>query len=119
MPGTRSSRLTNVRRAARGVTIGASAVGLMSLPAGASAQPTRLSPLARGLSYYHGKTVTLVAPDSPGGGFDQWARLLQPALSAYLHASVNVANIPAGNTVAGQDTVAKAAPNGLTVGWLN
>ncbi|HVB05127.1 MAG TPA: hypothetical protein VNF07_02630 [Acidimicrobiales bacterium] len=91
----------------------------MSLPAGASAQPTRLSPLARGLSYYHGKTVTLVAPDSPGGGFDQWARLLQPALSAYLHATVNVENIPAGNTVAGQDSVAKAAPNGLTVGWLN
>lgn len=74
---------------------------------------------AQGLAYYKGKTVTFVAPDKPGGGFDQFARAYAPYLQHYLHATVNVINVPAGNTVAGQNEVATAKPNGLTVGWLN
>lgn len=115
----RSSR-SALRRVGVGATVGAAAIGLVAtaIPAGASTAQ-HLSPLQQGLNYYRGKTITLVSPDSPGGGFDQWARLLQPALAAYLHATVDISNIPAGNTVAGQDFVAKAQPNGLTVGWLN
>ena len=74
---------------------------------------------ATGLAYYKGKTVTFVAPDKPGGGFDQFARVYAPFLARYLRANVNVVNVPAGNTVAGQNQVATSKPNGLTVGWLN
>ncbi|MGH9917289.1 MAG: hypothetical protein ACRD6W_00225, partial [Nitrososphaerales archaeon] len=108
---------TAVMLAALGVTVG--------LPALASAstrnKPTahKLTAVQRGKNYYRGKTITLVSPDKPGGGFDQWSRLVAPALGAYLHATVNVSNIPAGNTIAGQDDVAKAKANGLTVGWVN
>ena len=75
--------------------------------------------LQKGKAFYQGKTINFVSPASPGGGFDQWARLVAPELASYLHATVNVSNIPAGNTVAGQDFVAHAAPDGLTVGWMN
>lgn len=75
--------------------------------------------LQKGLQFYNGKSVTFVSPDSPGGGFDQYARTYAPFLAHFLHASVNVEDIPAGNTIAGQDFVAHASPNGLTVGWLN
>ena len=71
------------------------------------------------LSYFNGKTITMIAPDNPGGSFDQWSRLVAPAMGKYLHATVNVENIPPGNTVVGQNTLAHAQPNGLTVGWLN
>jgi tripartite-type tricarboxylate transporter receptor subunit TctC len=71
------------------------------------------------LSYFNGKTITLIAPDNPGGSFDQWGRLVAPAMGKYLHATVNVENIPPGNTVVGQNTLASSQPNGLTIGWLN
>jgi tripartite-type tricarboxylate transporter receptor subunit TctC len=73
-----------------------------------------------GLAYYKGKNMTFVAADSPGGGFDQYARDYAPYIAKYLGlASDNVLNIPAGNTVAGQNAVAGSTPNGLEVGWLN
>jgi len=71
------------------------------------------------MAYYQGKTIEFVAADNIGGGFDQYARAYAPYIAKYLNATVNVVNIPAGNTVAGQDAVAKSTPNGLTVGWLN
>lgn len=75
--------------------------------------------LQQGLSFYRGKTITFIAPDKPGGGFDQNTRVYAPYLGHYLHANVNVVNVPAGNTVAGQNQLASSKPNGLTVGWLN
>jgi tripartite-type tricarboxylate transporter receptor subunit TctC len=71
------------------------------------------------VSYFHGKTITLVAPDNPGGSFDEYSRIIAPLMGKYLGATVNVENVPAGNTVVGQNTVAHAQPNGLTIGWLN
>jgi tripartite-type tricarboxylate transporter receptor subunit TctC len=71
------------------------------------------------ISYFHGKTITMIAPDNPGGSFDEWSRLVAPAMGKYLGATVNVENIPAGNTLVGQNTLAGAQPNGLTIGWLN
>jgi tripartite-type tricarboxylate transporter receptor subunit TctC len=74
-----------------------------------------------GLAFYAGKTITFVAADNVGGGFDQNARAYAPYLSKYLGANVNVINIPAGNTVAGMNFVAGTNNSnpGLTVGWLN
>jgi tripartite-type tricarboxylate transporter receptor subunit TctC len=84
---------------------------------GASAKLT-----CAGIAYYKGKTITFVSPDSPGGGFNSNAGAYQPYLAAYLGATVNVINIPAGNTVAGMNDVAgtnTSANVGLTVGWMN
>ena len=74
-----------------------------------------------GINYYKGKSITFVAPDNVGGGFDQNARVYAPYLAQYLGATVTVTNIPAGNTVAGMNAVAATNTNnpGLTVGWMN
>lgn len=71
------------------------------------------------MAFYKGKTVTIIAPDKPGGSFDSWSRLLATYMSKYLHATVKVRNIPPGNTIVGQNTLASSTPNGLTMGWIN
>lgn len=71
------------------------------------------------LAYYKGKTVTFIAPDKPGGSFDEWSRLLAPEMGKYLGATVNVENVPPGNTIVGQNQLASSSSNGLTIGWLN
>lgn len=71
------------------------------------------------LAYYKGKTITFIAPDKPGGSFDEWSRLLAPVMGQYLHATVNVENVPPGNTIVGQNQLAASSPDGLTIGWLN
>jgi tripartite-type tricarboxylate transporter receptor subunit TctC len=96
------------------VALAASACGSASTKSGAATTST-----GPDLSYFKGKTITLIAPDNPGGSFDQWSRLIAPEMGTYLHATVNVENIPPGNTVVGQNTLASSAPNGLTIGWLN
>ena len=71
------------------------------------------------MSYFNGKTITFIAPDKPGGSFDEWSRLLAPVMAQYLHATVNVENVPPGNTIVGQNQLAASSADGLTIGWLN
>jgi tripartite-type tricarboxylate transporter receptor subunit TctC len=70
-------------------------------------------------SYFKGKTITYDVVQPPGGTFYVAAQILAPIVAKYLHATVNVVSVPAGNGVAGQDQVATSAPDGLTVGTLN
>ena len=127
-------RAPAVRRSGRGtarlVAIGA-AVALAAAACGSSthssapATTAALSTSGSGasvtpdLSYFNGKTITMIAPDKPGGGFDNWARTVAPYMAQYLHATINIQNIPAGNTIVGQNTLASSSPDGLTIGWLN
>lgn len=70
-------------------------------------------------SMFKGKTITFISPDAPGGSFNAYTRLLAPLMAKYLGATINVENIPAGNTIIGQNTAANSAPNGMTIGWVN
>lgn len=70
-------------------------------------------------AYFKGKTITLIAPDNPGGDFDLYARIVAPALGKYLGATVNVENVNGGGTVVGTNQMAAAKPNGLTLGVVN
>jgi tripartite-type tricarboxylate transporter receptor subunit TctC len=96
-------------------------VAVMSIPAATSAS-VRIgghkdsAAVLAGLKYYKGKSVEFIAPSTPGGGYDLWARLLAPYLSTYLHATVTVTDITPGNTIPGQDTIARSEANGLTIG---
>lgn len=46
-------------------------------------------------AFYKDKTVELVVPYQPGGGYDTWGRLLAPTLGKILNATVIVKNEPA------------------------
>lgn len=126
-PTLRMWRTAGVAVALTGVTLAGSVSA--AIPAGASPKSQCLSGAAtkiynkltcRGLSFYRGQTVTLISPDAPGGGFDQWARPLAPKLAEFLGAAgVNVVNVSTASGIPGMDQTAHSTPNGLTIGFLN
>ncbi len=67
--------------------------------------------------FLKGKTLEGIVFSSPGGGYDQWARLLGPYLRKYSGASkVIVRNMPgAGGSVAWNYMYSVAKPDGLTI----
>ena len=67
-----------------------------------------------------GETVTFVVPYDPGGGFDQFVRLLEPYLAEELgDVEVNVENQPGGGGLVGANAVYQSNPDDLTIGLIN
>lgn len=95
--------------------------GFIMVPTVASATSAnkKLSPLKHGLAYYRGKTITYIAPTGAGSTYDIGSRAIVKEMSAYLHATINVVNIPSGGTITGQDSLMASPKNGLTIGFLN
>lgn len=67
---------------------------------------------------YPSRAVRLVAPFSAGGGADALARILAKRLSDILGQPVYVENRGGASGVIGTDLVAKAAPDGYTLGFV-
>jgi tripartite-type tricarboxylate transporter receptor subunit TctC len=65
------------------------------------------------------KSIRMIVPFSPGGATDVVARILAPRLTEALGQPVVVDNRPGGATAIGIDLVAKAPPDGYTVGVAN
>ena len=103
-------------RAGAVAAVAASVVTLAACqPPGSSASGSS----SNGASYFKGKTITLIAPDAPGGSYDSYARLFAPYVAKQLGATINVENVPAAGTVQGTNQMAAASPNGLTIGMVN
>ncbi|RYZ08499.1 MAG: tripartite tricarboxylate transporter substrate binding protein [Comamonadaceae bacterium] len=64
------------------------------------------------------KPVTIIVPNAPGGAIDILARLLERNLSDTWKQPVIVQYKPGAGTVMGTDFVAKAAPDGHTIGLV-
>jgi tripartite-type tricarboxylate transporter receptor subunit TctC len=84
------------------------------LLAGCNTGGTTSGPAAA--EFYKGKPVNLIVPYSPGGGFDQYPRLAQPALEAALGTTVVVQNVTGAGGIVGSNAIYRAAPDGLTIG---
>ncbi len=65
------------------------------------------------------KPIKFIIPYSPGGGFDTIVRAFVPALEKALGAEVVPENIPGAGGTKGAATVARAAPDGYTIGIYN
>jgi len=65
---------------------------------------------------YPDHPVRMVVPQAAGSATDNFARLLAPALSAKIGQPVVVDNRPGGALTIGIDAVAKAPPDGYTIG---
>ena len=66
---------------------------------------------------YPSRPVRYIVPYPPGGSTDPMARMIAAKLTERWGQSVIVDNRPGGNTVIGTDFLAKAAPDGYTIGW--
>jgi tripartite-type tricarboxylate transporter receptor subunit TctC len=80
---------------------------LSALAAAASLSPT--------LALAQGRPIRLIVPYAPGGPIDVTARLLAERVKDSL-GTVIIENKPGGGGNIGADAVAKAAPDGLTIG---
>jgi tripartite-type tricarboxylate transporter receptor subunit TctC len=65
---------------------------------------------------YPSKTIRMVVPFAPGGPADMLARAIAPGMSATLKQTVVIENKAGAGGAVGVDTVAKAAPDGYTIG---
>ncbi len=61
------------------------------------------------------RPIRIIVPYPPGGSNDFLARLFSPKLTELLGAQVIVDNRGGGNTIVGNDAVAKSAPDGYTL----
>ena len=75
-----------------------------------------LAPAAHGQTYPV-KPVRMVVPFPPGGGVDLTGRLLQQGLSAGLGQPVIIENRAGASGVIGAEYVARAVPDGYTIGY--
>lgn len=69
--------------------------------------------------YPEDKPITFVIPYSPGGGFDTIVRSFVPALEEAMGATVIPENIPGASGTRGGQAVARAEPDGYTIGIYN
>ena len=74
-----------------------------------------LAGLSASTSQAQDKALRIVVPFGPGGGSDNFARILQPKLAELLKQSVIIDNRPGAGGTIGAAFVAKSAPDGQTV----
>jgi tripartite-type tricarboxylate transporter receptor subunit TctC len=74
---------------------------------------------APALAQYPERGVTLIVPYGAGGGTDITARMLAKDLEAALGKPVTVENRAGGGGWVGWGSLAKAGPDGYTIGYLN
>lgn len=75
-------------------------------------------PMASAQGSYPNKSIRLIVPYPPGGGTDIVARLVAQKLTQSLGQQIVVENKPGASTIIGTDAVAKAAPDGYTLGLI-
>jgi tripartite-type tricarboxylate transporter receptor subunit TctC len=91
------------------------AVGVL----GALASVLLLGTGAPAQSDYPNRPVTIVVPFAAGGPSDGYTRALADELSKIWKQQVVVENKPGGGTIVGTQTVAKAKPDGYTLGQVS
>jgi tripartite-type tricarboxylate transporter receptor subunit TctC len=84
---------------------------VLSMPFAASAQDAAKD--------YPSKTITMIVPYAAGGSSDVRARQIAQKISVYLGQSVIVENKPGANGNIGTNAIAKASPDGHTIGIGN
>lgn len=65
---------------------------------------------------YPNRAIRVIVPLAPGGGTDLVTRIVSQQLSELLASPIIVENRPGGGTVIGTEAIARAAPDGYTLG---
>jgi tripartite-type tricarboxylate transporter receptor subunit TctC len=75
--------------------------------------------LAQSKSTYPQRPIRVVIPYAPGGGSDILARFLAPRMAVDLGQQIVVDNRPGGSAMIGTQIMARAAPDGYTLGVID
>lgn len=78
---------------------------LLLMPLAAAAQPAG--------------PIRMIVPFAPGGASDSTARIVVPGLAAALHRVIVIENRPGAGGLLGAEAIARAAPDGATLGISN
>ncbi|ATW27196.1 Bug family tripartite tricarboxylate transporter substrate binding protein [Candidatus Formimonas warabiya] len=70
-------------------------------------------------NFYQGKELHIVVPHGAGGGYDTYARLVQPYLEKNLDATIVIDNVTGAGGNVGRNQVWAAQPDGLTIGFTS
>lgn len=70
-------------------------------------------------AFFHGEQIRWIVPYSPGGGYDEYARLIAPYLEKHTGARVDIYNLPGAGGMRGVNDLFHAPKNGLTIGLMN
>lgn len=95
----------------KGITASVALTGLLGAAAPAMAETAA--------EFYEGKNVKFIVPYKPGGGYDEYARLIGPFMEKYTGARFDVVNMPGAGGMKGANEIFNSPSDGLTVGIIN
>jgi tripartite-type tricarboxylate transporter receptor subunit TctC len=70
-------------------------------------------------AFYDGRVIRWIIPYSPGGGYDEYGRMIAPYLEKYTGARVDIVNLPGAGGMRGVNELFHARNDGLTIGMMN
>lgn len=93
---------------------------LASLLVGACEPAAETGPAKTGVEgFYDGNVIKWIIPYSPGGGYDEYGRLISPFLEKYTGARVDILNLPGAGGMRGVNELFNSSNDGLTIGSMN
>jgi tripartite-type tricarboxylate transporter receptor subunit TctC len=70
-------------------------------------------------TFYKGKVIKFLIPYAPGGGYDEYVRMMAPYMEEYTGARIDVQNLPGAGGMRGVNELYASPNNGLVIGILN
>ncbi len=70
-------------------------------------------------AFFDGRSIRWIVPYVPGGGYDEYGRLLAPYLEKYTGARIDIVNLPGAGGMRGVNDLYNSASDGLTIGMIN
>jgi len=71
------------------------------------------------VSFLDGEVLQWIIPNNPGGGYDEYARLIAPYIEKYSGARVRLRNIPGSGGMRAMGELFKSPDDGLTIAIIN
>ncbi len=69
--------------------------------------------------FYDGNVIKWIVPYDPGGGYDEYSRIIIPYFERYTGARVDIANLPGSGGMKGAVEIFNSPSDGLTIGIIN
>ncbi|MCG6901249.1 MAG: hypothetical protein LJE68_01075 [Rhodobacter sp.] len=69
--------------------------------------------------FYKDNVIKFIVPYKPGGGYDEYARLIAPYMEKYTGARVDIVNMPGSGGMKGAVEIFNSPADGLNIGIIN